>query len=115
MNLAPFYPLAKPWLKTYRRFARFGGDPSAFRVLTFHDVSERNHSRLRRFVEYLKGHHRILSPSDVESVLEGRTTGYYENASNVPCLITFDDGYASNAKVAREILNDFGIKSIFFV
>jgi len=112
MNLAPFFPFAKPWLTTYQFFHRFFQKRSGFRVLTFHDVPVRMHPAFERIIKYVLDHHGILSPCDVESILNGTWT---DDLERTPCLITFDDGFLSNAEVAREILARYGIQALFFV
>jgi peptidoglycan/xylan/chitin deacetylase (PgdA/CDA1 family) len=112
MNLEPFYPFAKPWLKACRVLSRIKGHVAGFRVVIFHDVPERSYPAFERVIAYILENHGTIAPSDVEASLNGDTAG---DAGKVPCLITFDDGFLSNAKAARTILDPYQIKALFFV
>ena len=82
--------------------------------MTFHDVFEDQHEAFAKLIDYVMQYHGILRPEDVEEMANaaGELSG---DPYRVPCLITFDDGYLSDALVAGSILKDRGIKAVYFV
>ena len=108
-----YYPLATPWLRLHAAWRMLVPRRPGFRILTFHDVFEDQFKLFERLLDYVAEHHAILSPMDVQNIVNG--SAHLTNDGRVPCLITFDDGYLSDAMVARKILNTRGIKAVFFV
>ncbi len=108
-----YYPLATPWLRLHAAWRWLSPPQTGFRILTFHDVFEDQFESFETLLDYIAEHHGILSPMDVENIVKGATR--LTTNERVPCLITFDDGYLSDAIVAQEILNARGIKAVYFV
>ena len=113
MNTNFYYQLGPPWLRIHAALRTFTPPQKGFRILTFHDVYEDQHESFARLIDYVMRHHGILSPEDVEKVANGAAE--LPNSDRIPCLITFDDGYVSDAIVAARILNERGIKALYFV
>jgi peptidoglycan/xylan/chitin deacetylase (PgdA/CDA1 family) len=113
MNTPLYYRLGTPWLRIHAALRAFAPRQKGFRILTFHDVFEDQFKSFERLLDHVTERHGILSPQDVESIVNG-SAGLRDDG-RVPCLITFDDGYISDAIVARRILNDRGIKAVYFV
>jgi peptidoglycan/xylan/chitin deacetylase (PgdA/CDA1 family) len=108
-----YYRLGTPWLRIHAAFRVFSPRPKGFRILIFHDVFEDQFKPFERLLDHVAERHGILAPEDVENIVNGSAS--LPNDGRVPCLITFDDGYASDAMVAKEILNSRGIKAAYFV
>ncbi|MBU4231184.1 MAG: polysaccharide deacetylase family protein [Proteobacteria bacterium] len=88
-------------------------EPGAFRILMLHDVPESKAANFHRLLQYLLEDYGILTPQEAEARLTGESVPL--DRGRVPYLLTFDDGFKSNIAVAREVLEHYGIKSIFFV
>jgi peptidoglycan/xylan/chitin deacetylase (PgdA/CDA1 family) len=85
----------------------------ACRILMFHDVPESQSANFHRLLQYLLENYGVLTPREAEARLTGERVPL--DRGRVPYLLTFDDGLKSNATVAGEILNHYGVKAIFFV
>lgn len=85
--------------------------PGHFRILLFHDVPVMERPAFAALVERLAARHRLLSPAQAEGLLAGERW----DGGRLPCLISFDDGFASNLDVAETILARHGAKALFFV
>ena len=108
------YRVARPWLKVHRLlYAWTSNSPGAFRILIFHHIPRAHGEALRRLLTYLLDEHGILTPAEAESRLMGRGQGL--DYSKIPCLLTFDDGFSSQARVAAKILDPLGVKGVFFL
>ena len=109
------YRLARPWLtglKVLRALSRH--QTAAFRILLFHDVADDRLAALDRLIETVKRDYGVLTPGDAEAWLEdGAPT--HRRDGRMPCLLTFDDGFASGHAVARGVLARHGVKALFFV
>jgi len=88
-------------------------EPGAFRILMLHDVPESQVANFHRLLQYLLEDHEVLTPREAEERLNGKSVPL--DRGRVPYLLTFDDGFKSNATVAREVLESYGVKAIFFV
>ena len=114
--------LARPWLAALRSVRTvFGGkDANAFRILIFHHIPRDARDAFAALVAELRRHHGVLAPEDAEAWLEGRPVRAFGAPSvhrrgRLPCLLSFDDGFASNHDVANEILAANDIRALFFV
>ena len=105
-------PVLLPVYRTWRRISGRKEDRQ-FRVLLFHDIPENRMGRFARLVRYLKSHNALIDPQKVEDVLEGRTVLNVDDRTQY--LLTFDDGFESQANAAHEVLGPLGIKALFFV
>lgn len=107
--------LAWPALLAHRLARRTGliDAPEGFRILLFHDVPVGSREAFRRFAETIVAQQGVLTPAEAEAWLAGNAPGGLNG--RMPCLFSFDDGFASNFEVARDILAPLGIKALFFV
>jgi peptidoglycan/xylan/chitin deacetylase (PgdA/CDA1 family) len=99
------------------RRLRPGARPAAaegFRILLFHDIDARHVERFDRLLDWLERESRLLTPDEAAGWLAG-TPPNIEPANLPPCLVAFDDGFASNHAIARNVLARRGIKALFFV
>ncbi len=56
----------------------------------------------------------VITPSDAAAWLTGERSDW-PVARRSPCLFTFDDGFESNFRIARDVLDPLGVKALFFV
>ena len=80
------------------------------RVLLYHDISPQEHNNFKRQLDWLSRNWTFISPEQFSAFMSGKVT-----IQNNSLLLTFDDGFASNLAIAKEILNPMGIKALFFV
>jgi peptidoglycan/xylan/chitin deacetylase (PgdA/CDA1 family) len=88
-------------------------EAGAFRILMLHDVPESQAANFHRLLQYLLENYGVLTPREAEARLTGERVPL--DRGRVPYLLTFDDGFKSNATVAGEILDHYGVKALFFV
>lgn len=84
--------------------------PGAVRIVLVHDVPPERESAFRRLVAHCRDRFGFVSPQEAEARLAGGVAD-----GRAPVLLTFDDGFASNARMAEEILEPQGIRALFFV
>lgn len=104
---------AGPILACLRAVHSLKKPPPGFRIPIFHDVPAHSAEAFGRLIDHLQSAHGTVSPIDAEAWLAGGTPTTAD--WRAPCLITFDDGFASNARVATESLDKIGLKALFFV
>jgi peptidoglycan/xylan/chitin deacetylase (PgdA/CDA1 family) len=80
------------------------------RVLLYHDISLEEYSLFFSQMKWISKYWKFITPKDFELALSGEKELTGRNV-----LLTFDDGFFSNRKVAEEILKRLGIKAIFFI
>lgn len=110
--------LAVPLLLAGRARSLFAPRPKrpAFRILLLHGVAEPELPALARLIAHVKRRHGVLTPDEAAAWLSGAATPRRRAlASRLPCLFTFDDGFRTNARVARDFLSPDNIKAVFFV
>lgn len=85
--------------------------PGAVRILILHDVPEAQFSALADLLAKLQRNVGLITPA----LAGARLSGQAPVDGQAPVLLTFDDGFVSNFRVARDILDPLGIKALFFV
>lgn len=102
--------LAQP-LRCLNRAARLlTGGQRGLRILLLHDTPEASLPALDALAGWLKAEGRLVGPEQAERWLAGERAGLPAD----PCLISFDDGFASNLAAAR-VLERHGTRGLFFV
>jgi len=86
--------------------------PGAFRILIFHDVPKTSETAFSDLMDRIARSDGFVTPADAASRLKGDAP---ISDRRVPCLISFDDGFASNRHVTEAILARHGVKALFFV
>jgi len=99
--------------KTFN-FSKRNYPTGAFRVLTFHSVTDQQMPRFEQLIAYLKDSCGIISPAEVEQRLS-RPVSATACETRVPCLLTFDDGFHLDYRAAQTILNHHKITALFFI
>jgi peptidoglycan/xylan/chitin deacetylase (PgdA/CDA1 family) len=100
--LGLFYPLF--------RLSRFFHNRGQVSALILHDIPDHQMDALYQRLEWLKKRYPFISPDDFNDFISGK-----KKLDGTHILITFDDGFASSAKAAREILHPLGIQALFFL
>ena len=80
------------------------------KALVYHDVPTDRLAALRAQVALLARHYDLVAPDDFMAMLRAE-----RSPERTSVLLTFDDGYASQATAAREVLEPLGIRALFFV
>ena len=101
-----------PALSAFRKFENLiRYDKSArLRVLLYHDITPEEHISFQRQLDWLSRNWSFISPEKFVSIINGE-----ETIQKNSLLLTFDDGFSSNRRIAEKILNPRGIQALFFV
>lgn len=86
------------------------GGGNGLRILLLHDIPEQQLPALDKLVGWLRAEGRLVDPSGAEAWLEP----HHDDKRPAPCLVSFDDGFASNL-AAAQVLEDHGSRGLFFV
>jgi len=90
---------------------RVGAKPAGrMRVLIYHDISPQEQEKFAVQLRWLARSWTFISPQQFAAMMRGE-----EPIKGANLLISFDDGFASNRRVAEEILDPMGIKALFFI
>lgn len=80
------------------------------RVLLYHDIAPQDQDNFGSQLRWLQRSWNFVSAEQFTAMVSGDAP---INGRNL--LLAFDDGFASNRVVAKDILNPLGIKALFFV
>lgn len=97
------------WVEEARQRLRSPSSP-ALRVLLYHDIAPHDQAQFASQLRWLARSWNFVSPEEFLALKSGAVK--IERRS---LLLSFDDGFASNRKVAEEVLNPLGIRALFFV
>ena len=92
-------------------------DTVALPVLTYHDVAQ-GASETVISPQLLETHLAALRKAGYHTILPSELRDYVHHGASLPekpLLITFDDGYLSNATVAYPLLKKYNMKAAFFI
>ena len=82
---------------------------SNIRVLIYHDVKTQEQIKLfKKQILILSKEYDFISPNDLQKKINN-------TKSKNKILLTFDDGFKSNRRLAEEVLNKQNIKALFFL
>lgn len=104
---AAYHPLKLVNSLLGQTLGRQGG---RLRVLLYHDIAPADEERFAAQLRWLSRSWRFISPEEFSTILS--TNRKIQEDS---LLLTFDDGFVSNRRVAEKVLNPMGIKALFFV
>jgi peptidoglycan/xylan/chitin deacetylase (PgdA/CDA1 family) len=79
-------------------------------VLLYHDIAPGDELRFAAQLRWLKQSWSFVSPQKFAAMVSG-----IEPLQGRNLLLTFDDGFASNRRVAEQVLKPMGISALFFV
>ena len=99
-------------LKNYNRLlgSLTSKQDKRLRVLLYHDIKTADQSRFEAQLSWLSRSWQFISPSDFGAIISGEMPILKDSL-----LLTFDDGFYSNRKIAEMVLNPMGIKALFFI
>jgi len=81
------------------------------RVLIYHDVKSQSQIELfKSQILSLKKEYDFISPNEFEQLIKSKV-----KPNRKTILLTFDDGFKSNKKIAEHVLNELNIKALFFI
>lgn len=89
---------------------RNAGYKALLKILIYHDIADAGRAAFCSQIQYIREHYGFIAPSDLQDVIDGKL-----QYTGTKALLTFDDGFHSNAVVAKEILAPLGIKALFFI
>jgi peptidoglycan/xylan/chitin deacetylase (PgdA/CDA1 family) len=95
--------------KTVGRRLRLAS-PDSLRVLLYHDIAPAEEAHFASQLRWLAQSWNFLTPERFAAVV-----GAQEPLRGRNLLLSFDDGFASNRRVAERILQPLGIRALFFV
>ena len=98
-----YYPLRFSNSFFFRKYPRL-------RVLIYHDIPQDKEDLFSSQISWLTKSWKFISPEEFCSIIDGRS-----HLKEDSLLLTFDDGFLSNRRIAERILNPLSIKAIFFV
>ena len=100
--------LGRLLLKIAKR--RNNNDKGALKVLIYHDIRYKDFDKFEAQIKCIDRDYGFIKPDDLQDILAGKM-----KYTATKALLTFDDGFKSNALLAEKILNALGIKAIFFI
>lgn len=81
------------------------------RVLIYHDVKSQSQIELfKSQILSLKKEYDFIAPNEFEQLIKSKV-----KPNKKTILLTFDDGFKSNKKIAEHVLNELNIKALFFI
>jgi peptidoglycan/xylan/chitin deacetylase (PgdA/CDA1 family) len=89
---------------------RNNDDKGALKILIYHDISYKNFDKFEAQIKYIDRNYGFIRPDDLQDILAGKM-----KYTGTKVLLTFDDGFVSNALLAEKFLDPLGIKAIFFI
>jgi peptidoglycan/xylan/chitin deacetylase (PgdA/CDA1 family) len=82
------------------------------RVLFFHRTPARHRDEFRQQLAWLRSHFELIDFATFTQRLGSRGSA---SADRPAMLLTFDDGFVSNYEVAAPLLEQMGVRGVFFV
>lgn len=99
-------------LRAYNKLLKPGDGscPGRLRVLLYHDIPPQYEEAFASQLRWISRTWKFVKPREFEMMLCGDVPVMQDCV-----LLSFDDGFSSNRRVAEMVLNPMGIKAIFFV
>lgn len=94
---------------TAARLARWRSVPQ-LSCLAYHDVPAKTRDRFRAQLRSVGKHFEFIDLDEFGRRLNGQS-----DSKSPGMLVTFDDAFVSNHRVALDVLDEFGIRAVFFV
>lgn len=80
------------------------------RVLTYHNIPWHDEVLFEKQLQWLRKSWEFIDPDMFVAMITG-----IEPVKKDSILLTFDDGFISNLRVAQRILNPMGVRALFFI
>ncbi|MBX9633734.1 MAG: polysaccharide deacetylase family protein, partial [Magnetospirillum sp.] len=104
------YLLARPLLAVQRLRGLVSAPVPGLRILLLHDIRPHEMAALDHLVGTLAKSGSLVDGNEAGMILSGEVSPARDS-----CLITFDDGFASNLQAAENVLARHQAKAVFFV
>lgn len=85
-------------------------DKGALKVLIYHDIPYKDFDKFEAQIKCIDRDYGFVRPDDLQDILAGKM-----KYTGTKVLLTFDDGFKSNALLAEKVLDPSVIKAIFFI
>ena len=85
-------------------------DKGALKILIYHNIPHKDFDKFEAQIKCIATDYGFINPDDLQDILAGKM-----KYTGTKILLTFDDGFKSNALLAEKILKPLGIKAIFFI
>ena len=89
---------------------RNNNDQGALKILIYHDIPYKDFDKFEAQIKCIDRDYGFIRPDDLQDILAGKM-----KYTGTKVLLTFDDGFKSNALLAQKFLSPLGIKAIFFI
>ena len=89
---------------------RNNNDKGALKILIYHDIPSNDFDKFEAQIKCIARDYDFIRPDDLQDILTGQM-----KYTGTRVLLTFDDGFKSNALLAEKVLDPLGIKAIFFI
>lgn len=86
------------------------GHQGRLRVLIYHDIAPQEEARFAAQLRWLAKSWNFVDPQRFTEMISGNDLVREDSL-----LLSFDDGFASDRRVAENVLNPMGIRALFFV
>ena len=96
------------WIKKFVRLIRLPN--SDRRIVLFHEVDVSEEKRFTEQIENCSKNWNFINPEKLDLEKNGIVT-----RDSRDLILTFDDGFSSDFRIAQNVLNPRGIKAIFFI
>jgi|694.fasta_scaffold50825_4 peptidoglycan/xylan/chitin deacetylase (PgdA/CDA1 family) len=83
---------------------------SDFRILLYHEISQHEVRNFTRQIDSCLKNWTFADPNTLGQVFQEKDSKQIKHL-----MLTFDDGFSSDFRIAQDVLNPRGIKAIFFV
>lgn len=87
-----------------------GHQGGRLRVLLYHDIAPQDEARFEVQLRWLRRSWHFIDEQEFTEIMTGDKLVHEDSL-----LLSFDDGFASNRRIAETVLNPMGIKALFFV
>lgn len=85
-------------------------DKGALKILIYHDIPYKDFDKFEAQIKCIVRDYGFINPDDLQDILAGKM-----KYTDTKVLLTFDDGFKTNALLAEKVLDPLGIKAIFFI
>ncbi|MGA1823464.1 MAG: polysaccharide deacetylase family protein [bacterium] len=85
-------------------------DKGVLKILIYHDIPYKDFDKFEAQIKWIRSRYEFARSDDLENILAGQI-----EYTGTKVLLTFDDGFKSNALLAEKVLNPLGIQAVFFI
>ena len=89
---------------------RNNNEKGVLKILIYHDIPYKDFDKFEAQIKCIARDYGFVRPDDLQDILRGQL-----EYTGTKVLLTFDDGFKSNAVFAEKVLDPLRIKAIFFI